>query len=362
MSGKDGATVRSVGLPGFAPSSLVSLAGKIWLVGSTSSTSSTGSGVETSTRCAIEEVTPQSMRRLHRYPLASCGIYVTSGGGQIYLAVITGVASTNTESVRIERFDPATGRSSVMGSVVMTLVGSSQAHCELAYANGSLWFWGSGSPGSASASLLQISASTGAVEWSIPSGHLPSPGSPRSLLTGQGANLWLSGEGSGTHEVVEVLRPGHPAPQIIATAGELVSWISPVDGGVWAYAYTFHTTPTASATQTFTNSRLVEAGAAGHVTIVSSVTLAGTGVVGDGRWVFGSGVRGGRCDRPLQIWQIDGSSAVVRRLASVRAPYRTTCLGATGLVAIGRDVFSFLANRGFPSRLFRVRAPAGLGA
>lgn len=360
VSASDGAAVRSVALPGFAPSAIVSLDGKVWLVGFERATPSTSAGAGP-TRCAIEEVTPSSMRRVHRYALASCGDYVTSGGGDIYLAVITGVAPTNTEIVRVEQFDPATGRAIVMGPTVLTVSGSERAHCELAYASGSLWFWGAGSPGTQSSSLVQISPSTGTVERSIPSGLLPSPGLPRSVLTGQGRNLWLSGEGPGTHEVVDVLRPGHALPQTVTINGELVQWISPVDAGVWAYAYTFRTTPAAPATPRLTNSRLVEVGAGGHVTTVSSVTLAGTGVVGDGRWVFGSGV-GGRCDRPLAIWQIDGSSASVRRLVSVRAPYRTTCIGATGLAAVGHDAFSFLANQGFPSRLFRVRAPTGLGA
>ena len=228
------------------------------------------------------------MRHLHRYPLAACGDYVTSGGGDIYLAVITFIAPTNTESVRVERFDPATGRSIVLGPTVATLTGSTRAHCALAYADGSLWFWGSGSPGAPSASLVRISPATGAVTMAFPSSVLPEDGAPRNVLVGNGEDLWLAGAAPGGPEVVEVLRPAQRAPSVVYTGGHFIEWVSAIGGGVWAYSYTIHTTPSNPANETTTRTRLVEIGATGAVRVVASSTLAGDGIVGTGPLHFGS--------------------------------------------------------------------------
>ena len=295
------------------------------------------------------------MRHLHRYPLAACGDYVTSGGGDIYLAVITFIAHTNTESVRVERFDPATGRSIVLGPTVATLTGSTRAHCALAYADGSLWFWGSGSPGAPSASLVRISPATGAVTMAFPSSVLPGDGAPRNVLVGNGEDLWLAGAAPGGPEVVEVLRPGQRAPSVVYTGGHFIEWVSAIGGGVWAYTYTIHTTPSNPANETTTSTRLVEIGATGAVRVVASSTLAGDGIVGTGPLHFGSGWS---CKGPLRIWKLAASTAKVTPLAAVHTPYEA-CLGTTGLASAERAAFTFLAHEGYPSRLVRVRLPLG---
>lgn len=352
VSTSNGATVRSIELRGISPRDIVSLDNKIWLVGVSSASSSSTATV---TRCSVEEVDPVTMHRIRRYLLDACGDYVVSGGGDIFLAVITYISPTNTQSVRIERFDPATGRSVVLAPVDVTVSGSTRAHCELAYANGSLWFWGSGRP--PSDSLVEISPATGAVLETFPSSVLPSPGSPRSVLAGQGRNLWLAGAGPGGHEVVEVLQPGQSAPRVVGTAGEFVQWMSTVRGRMWAYAYTIRATPSNVAKEPTANTRFIEFGTHGVVrTVESSSTLSGDGIVGYGSSLFASGV-GGKCAGPMWVWRVDGSSGKVTPLAALTAPYET-CLGKTGLASADKAAFTFLADGGYPSRLYRVR-PVG---
>lgn len=334
------AVVRSVGLPGFSPTDIASFGGKIWLVGETSVTSTTD---DSHPQCSVEEINPATMHRIERYRLAACGTYVVAGGGAIYLAVISGEPGTNTETVRLERFDPATGRSTLMVPTIATLSGSADAHCELAYADGSVWFWGTGAPGTSSDGLVQISPSTGDVIRRFPDSLLPSDGSPRHLA-GQGDNLWLTGAGAGGREVIEVLRPKLRAPRVIRTTGRYVQWIAAVGDHMWIYAFTRVARP-----------RLVELG--GHGSVIKTVAAPpdyGQGVVGnDGRFYVAG--EGSRCDGPLRVWQINGSSGKARPLVSVRTPYET-CLGQTGSAAADQAAFTFLADDGYPSRLVRVRA------
>lgn len=353
-STRNGATVRSISLPDISPQDIVSLDGKIWLVGLSSPSSTTN---PTATRCSVEEVDPATMRRVHRYSLEACGDYVASGGGDIFLAVITFISPTNTQSVRLERFDPATGRSVVLAPIDLTVSGSSRAHCELAYADGELWFWGSGTPGMPSDNLVEISPSTGAVLDTFPSRVLPSPGSPRNLLTGQGDNLWIAGAGAEGNEEVDILRPGQSTPTVVAAAGGLVQWMAPVNGGVWAYAYTIHTTSSNPAKEPTTNRRLLRLDPLGVVKTVHSPTLAGEGIVGSGASLFVSGV-GGRCTGPMHVWQLDASNGKVTPLLAVRTPYEA-CLGSTGLASADHAAFTFLADQGYPSRLYQVRSRVG---
>lgn len=335
-----GAAVRSVGLPGFSPSDISSLDGKIWLVGETSVTSTIG---DANPHCSVEEINPATMHRIERFSLAACGTYAVAGGGAIYLTVISGVPGTNTETVRLERFDPATGRSALMVPTIVTLSGSADAHCELAYADGSVWFWGTGARGTSSDGLLQISPLTGGVVRRFPDSLLPSDGSPRHLA-GQGDHLWLSGEGSGGHEVIEVLTPKLRAPRVIRTTGRYVRWIAAVGDHMWIYAFTNVARP-----------RLLVLGGQGSgVKTVAAPPVSGRGVVGNDGRTFVAG-EGRRCDAPLRIWQIRGSSGKARPLLTVRTPYET-CLGQIGSAAVDQAAFTFLADNGYPSRLIRVRS------
>ncbi len=354
VSTRNGATVRAISLPGISPQDIVSLDGEIWLIGLSSVSSTTTS---TPTRCSVEEIDPATLRSVHRYPLEACGDYVVSGGGAIFLAVITYISPTNTQSVRIERFDPATGRSTVLTPIDLTVSGSTRAHCELAYAGGVLWFWGAGTPGSPSDSLVEISPSTGAVLDAFPSNVLPSPGSPRSLLTGQGDNLWIAGAGADGHEVIAVLRPRQSAPSVVATAGELVQWMAAGDGGVWAYAYSVHTTPSNPAKEPTTNRRLLRLDARRVAKTIHSPTLTGEAIVASGASLFVSGV-GGRCAGPMHVWQLQATSGKVTPLVAVHTPYET-CLGSTGVASADHSAFAFLAEEGYPSRLYRVRSRVG---
>ena len=348
VSTSDGATARSVGLPGFSPSDIVSLDHELWLVGRPSSTSA---GTTQATRCSVEEVDPATMRRVHRFPLEACGAYVVRGGRDIFLTVITNLSPTNPQSVRLERFDPATGRSVVLPPVDVTVSGSSRAHCELAYADGAVWFWGYGTPGTPGDGLVEISPSTGAVMRTLPSSVLPGDGLPRNVLVGSGQNLWLAGAPTGGREVIEVLGPGRTTPRVVYSGGEFIQWMSAVGGEVWAYGYTVHTTPSNPANETTTHPRLVEIGATGAVKVVpTSSTLAGDGIVGSGSSRVGSGWS---CRGPLRVWKIDGRTAKVTPLVAVHTPYET-CLGTSGLAVADHAAFTFLADEGFASRLVRI--------
>lgn len=188
----------------------------------------------------------------------------------------------------------------------------------------------------------------------LPSSVLPGDGLPRNVLVGSGQNLWLAGAPTGGREVVEVLAPGQPTPRVVYRGGELIEWMSAIGGGVWAYAYTVHTTPSNPANETKANTRLVKIGATGAVKVLPAAsTLAGDGIVESGSTHVGSGWS---CKGPLRVWRIDGPTAKITPLVAIHAPYET-CLGATGLAGADHAAFTFLADEGFASRLVRVGFP-----
>jgi hypothetical protein len=169
---------------GFSPDQIVGTAGQVWLV-----SSGNGNG----TGCRVGRLSPVSMA-LTTYPLAACGMNVTAGPGAMYLEVPVAEVKSETYAVHIERFSTSTHASAVFGAVSATMfLGSGIAHTQLAYSDGSLWFYANerGVP-----EALQLSPSTGAVERRFTS--VPQIGGTEPLIAATPGYVWLAGgAGSG---------------------------------------------------------------------------------------------------------------------------------------------------------------------
>ncbi len=326
-----GFTLRSLRITGFSPEQVVSEAGRVWLIGP----SDPGSF----SNCEIESVDPTTLRT-RRYPLAACGAYVTVGGGGIYLSAIAGVRGTNNELVQIERFDPATGQSVVMAPVVMTLEGSSEAHVAFAYADDSLWFRGSGTPGTSENDLVQISPRTGAVVRTITDGTWPLL-NDQPLLLGNGDTLWV-GAGVGTTPVIGTLAPNSAKPTQIYAESEPggVQWMASVHGNVWADVAD-NGIP-----------HLVEFSPSGSVLLRTGPQLIGDAAPAssdDTLWISGVVLT---CNQPLRVWRVNGSTGRARATATVHTALNP-CVAATGLATAGRFAFQLVGGAG-SARLYRI--------
>lgn len=330
-------TVQSIDLKGFAPEHVFSQGGKVWLIGP--------SNPEGFTNCKIESVNPATLRR-HLYPLAACGDYITTDGGAIYLTAISYEHGTNNEQVRIERFDPATGHSTVIAAVIMTLVGSAQAHVAFAYADGSLWFRGYGSPGTPSDDLVQVSPSTGTVVRTVPDSTSPLLTDEPSLL-GNGTTLWLA-SGPGSSAAIATLAPGQSVPtQVYAeSASGNVVWLASVHGNVWADVTT-NNIP-----------HLVEFSPSGAVLLRTGPLLLGNApLVSTGSTLWTSGVVG-NCNSPIQVLQVNGSTGRTTPAVTVHTS-SNPCVVASGLASAGRFVFQLIGWPATPARLYRIGARQG---
>ena len=242
--------------------------------------------------------------------------------------------------MHIERFDPATGHSTVMAPVIMTLVGSSAAHVALAYADRSLWFRGYGTPGTPSDDLVQVSPSTGAVVRTIPDSASPLLTDEPSMV-GNGDILWMAG-GPGTVAAIATLAPGEAAPtQVYAENGPGgVQWLAAVHGNVWADVTT-NGVP-----------HLVEFSPSGTVLLRTGPQLLGTtALVSTGSNLWTSGVV--TCVNPIQVWQVNGSTG--RATAAVKVHTSSNpCVVASGLANAGRFVFQLVGWPATPARLYRI--------
>jgi hypothetical protein len=334
VSASPGYSVRSMEIIGFAPEHVVSEGGKVWVVGSSSP--------ESFNHCIIESVVPTTLRT-DRHPLAACGGYITTGGGAIYLAAITYERGTNNDLVHIERFDPTTGHSTVMAPVVMTLVGSSEAHAAFAYADDSLWFRGYGTPGTPSDDLVQVSPSTGAVVRTIADTASPLL-TDEPLLLGNGDTLWLA-SGPGTATAIATLAPGQAAPtQVYAESGPGgVQWLAAVHGNVWADV-TNNGIP-----------HLVELSPTGAVLQRAGPQLIGnTPLVSTDTTLWTSGVAAS-CNSPLQVWRVNGSTGRASATVTIHTS-SDPCVVATGLATAGSFAFQLIGWPATPARLYRIGA------
>ena len=268
---------------------------------------------------------------------------ITTGGGAIYLTAITYVRGTNNDLVHIERFDPATGHSTVMAPVVITLVGSSEAHAAFAYADDSLWFRGYGTPGTPSDDLVQVSPSSGAVVRTVPDSALPLLTDEPSLL-GNGDTLWLA-SGPGTATAIATLAPGQQAPtQVYAeNAPGGVQWLAEVHGNVWADV-TSAGIP-----------HLVELSPSGAVVLRAGPQLIGnTPLVSTGSNLWTSGVEAS-CNNPIQVWRVNGSTGHATATVTVHTS-SNPCIVASGLASAGRFAFQLIGWPATPARLYRIGA------
>ena len=327
-----GYSVRSMEITGFAPEHVVSEGGKVWVIGS--------SRPESFNHCIIESGVPTTLRT-RRYSLAACGAYFAIGGGAIYLAAISFERGTNNDLVHIERFNPTTGHSTVMAPVVMTLVGSAQAHAAFAYADDSLWFRGYGTPGTPSDDLVQVSPSTGAVVRTIADSASPLLTDEPSLL-GNGDSLWLA-SGPGTGTAIATLAPGRFVPtQVYAESGSGgVEWLVAVDGNVWADV-TNNGIP-----------HLVELSPTGALLRRTGPQLIGdTPLVIAGTTLWASGVAAS-CNSPLQVWRVNESTGRATATVTIHTS-SNPCVGATGLATAGSFAFQLIGWPATPGMLYRI--------
>lgn len=163
--------------------------------------------------------------------------------------------------------------------------------------------------------LVQISPSPGAVFRTSPASDLPSPGSSRSVLTGQG-------DTSGSP--VKPLRRGgdrRPQPKTASPEDRLHRrTLRPVDVGgrqrrVGVYLHTPH--------RHFDNAQLIEFDAEGSLkSTAASPTVYGLPLVSSGSRLWASG-RGPRCNSPSRVWRINGSNRKATFLMGVHTPYGT---------------------------------------
>jgi hypothetical protein len=190
----------------FQPDQLVTTDGQVWLVSPES-----GNG------CRIDRLRPKTMA-LTSYPLSTCGFNVTAGPGAIFLETTVADVKSETYAIHIERFSTSSHVSTVFRMVSATMfLGSDIAHTQLAYVDGSLWFYAWLPAG---AEVLELSSETGAVERVFRS--VPQIGGAEPIITGAGGQVWLAGgAGSGADFLRIAVRSG--ARRVVQLPGRYAS-------------------------------------------------------------------------------------------------------------------------------------------
>jgi len=309
---------------------MVADAGRGWVLGSVPGT-----------RCALESVAPRTLRT-RRFGLASCGLDLLAAGGDLYLAAEHPVAGSDSTQLRIERFDPATGRSVVLRPVDLTLHGSAVAHTALAFGHGSLWLWGETGRGGV---LVAVSPATGRVQRTMRG--VPAIGGAQPLLVATAGGLWLAG-GPGATAVVDRLAWGAAAPSPVyrGPMDGSVLWLAPAAGALWAAVVT-------------------DVPGGGPAT-VHVVVLGPSGPTaerpdpegadpptGTGPLLWALGPAGLSCTGPLRLLRIDAATGTAAVSATLPAP-AGPCLVTTAVAAFGRTALALVGGaEGAPSVVTR---------
>ena len=212
----------------FVPQQVVTSGSELWVLGSGSP--------RTFTKCGVEEIDPKTFKKT-LYSLPKCALDVVGAPNKLYLAVSTPIASHNPNvlAIRMEVFDTRTHRTNVLTPIDAKLVGSSVAHQALAYGNGSLWFYGYGSP--ATPEVVRISPSSGKVLSK--STHVPGIGGVFPAVLATNGAVWMAGGGGGPPSI-ERMRLGAKLPSTVFTGPQdsSIDWLAAAQGRVWAEVVT----------------------------------------------------------------------------------------------------------------------------
>jgi hypothetical protein len=297
----------------FQPDQVVAAGGAIWLVGAGPR------GVNYGTGCRLGRLNPDSMR-VATYRIPQCGFNVTAGDGAIFLE--TWVVSSQMYQIHIERFSTSTHATTVFPTVSAALcLCSAIAHTQLAYADGSLWFYAV--PDSSNGpEVLQLSASTGAVEHAYLS--VPEIGGTEPFVTGAPGYLWLAGgPGSGanfvridvhTDAVRSVKLPGRVASvyDVLAVQGQLYFLYLASRGGTGSSSsYTSH---------------LGHLSSSGVLVAESPNEQVGSWLVNLPGRLFSVGA-GSTCPSGAHAWSIDEETLQATSVANLPPPGGNPCLG-----------------------------------
>lgn len=311
-AGAVGSPVRSLRFPGpFVPSAVVSADGAVWVVGTQRSA------------CAIERIDPVSLRA-EAFGLPACGSYVTTGDGSIFLAAGHEARGDNGVQFHLERFDPSSGRATVMTPVMATAVGSDQAHFAMTYGDRYLWL------ASWDGTLRQVSPSTGRVVRTIPNVSTDSEGHP--ALTANAGGTWMAGGPGGGNDILRI-PPGSARASVVyrGPARSSVLWLATVGDTVWAEVATYGRNGTSVST------RLVAFDLRGRRTLRTPNEPLGTAaLVGAGSGLYSIGSARG-CDTPQRLWQVDPKTGHAVRVRTLATPVEPCLTGE--LASLGGAVF-----------------------
>ncbi len=309
----------------FAPDQVLGVDGQVWLV-------SPGDG--NGTGCEVGRVASTTMA-LTTYPLSACGMNVTAGPGALYLEVPIAEVKSQTYAVHIERFSTSAHTSTLFGRVSATMfLGSGIAHTQLAYADGSLWFYANerGVP-----EVLQLSSSTGVVERSF--GSVPQIGGTEPLIAATPGYVWLAG-GAGSGATFLRIDVHDGATRAVQLPGRYAS----VYDLVWADGRLFLTylayPPATSPEGTALTKHLGHFGPSGGQLARSPSEDMGTWLVPLGGALFSVGPSGSCAGPSLPIWRVDEQSLRTTAVAELR-PAGGPCAGQgpRAVAVAGNSIF-----------------------
>jgi len=318
-------SVTSVALGDLVPSEIVGGDGALWMM------ASHGGGTNPD-QCVLAKLDPLSGSTA-TFPLPTCGFNATAGGGSLYFESNASIATDFTREIRILKVDTATGAATPLDPVALSVKGSSIAHTQLAYADGSLWLWGMvGGDGQ----LNQVSPDTGAVERTFAS--LPPIGGTEPLITSTPGQLWLAG-GSGGGATLSRLdtKTGllTNGPSLGTTGAGNILWLTSLNSEV--FAGVFDATGSGGAGGTFHVFALNDDGTVRTTTTVDQ--FGATVTSGDvGVWMLGPGAT---CKTGEPLIRVDPASLSARVVTTLRPSFNPCTVGGfRRFAAVGTHLFA----------------------
>jgi hypothetical protein len=327
----------------FQPDQVVTTDGQVWLV---SPGGSSGNG------CRIGRLRVKTLA-LKSYPISTCGLNVTAGPGAIFLETTVANVKSETYAIHIERFSTSSHVSTVFPTVSATMfLGSDIAHTQLAYVDGSLWFYAWLPTG---AEVLELSSETGAVERVFRS--VPQIGGAEPIITGAGGQVWLAGgAGSGADFLRIDVRSG--ASRVVKLPGRYASVYNLASVGASLFLlYLVYPSTTASPGAALP-SHVARFNAVGKLEGVSPDEQVGAWLVPLGGRLFAVGPRNS-CTGPVLVQEVNELTLRTSVMARLSPP-GGTCGGDSGVGSVGAAGNRiFFLSAGSPATLYRVTPPTG---
>jgi streptogramin lyase len=328
----------------FQPDQVVGAAGAIWLVGAGPGGDDYGAG------CRLGRLNPESMR-VTTYRIPECGFNVTAGDGSIFLE--TWVVSSDQYQIHIERFSTAAHTATVFPTVSAALcVCSAIAHTQLAYADGSLWFYvvpdSSNGP-----EVLQLSPASGVVEHVYLS--VPQIGGTEPFIAGTPGYVWLAG-GPGSGPDFARIDVATDAVLAVQPPGPLASVYEVIAVGDQLYFLYLSSNGDAGAANSYT-SHLGHLGPNGVLVAESPSEQVGGWLAALAGRLYSAGV-GSTCSSGAHAWSIDETTLRATRVANLAPSGGNPCLGADDFrpVAVADGALFYLDSNSTESVLYRVAA------